>query len=41
MHICDRPVGLDGGRKLGEGTPDQVRRDQRVIDAYPGTDDGA
>lgn len=38
MSICDRLVVLDGGRKLIEGTPDQVRRDPQVIEAYLGTD---
>ncbi len=38
MSICDRIVVLDGGRKLIEGTPDQVRRDPHVIEAYLGTD---
>ena len=39
MRICDRIVVLDGGRKLIEGTPDQVRQDPHVIAAYLGTDD--
>ncbi len=39
MGICDRIVVLDGGRKLIEGTPDEVRQDPQVIAAYLGTDD--
>jgi branched-chain amino acid transport system ATP-binding protein len=39
MGICDRIVVLDGGRKLIEGTPDEVRQDPQVITAYLGTDD--
>ncbi len=36
MDISDRVVVLDYGRKIAEGTPDQVRRNQDVIDAYLG-----
>ncbi len=36
MDISDRVVVLDYGRKIGDGTPDAVRRDQGVIDAYLG-----
>jgi len=37
MDISDRVVVLDYGRKIGDGTPDEVRRNQDVIDAYLGT----
>jgi branched-chain amino acid transport system ATP-binding protein len=36
MDISDRVVVLDYGRKIGEGTPDQIRGNQAVIDAYLG-----
>ena len=36
MDISDRVVVLDYGRKIAEDTPDQVRSNQDVIDAYLG-----
>ena len=36
MDISDRVVVLDYGRKLADGTPDTVRSNQDVIDAYLG-----
>ncbi len=36
MDISDRVVVLDYGRKIGDGTPDEVRANQSVIDAYLG-----
>jgi len=40
MDICDRVVVLDYGRKIADGSPDQVRADQDVIDAYLGVSHG-
>ena len=37
MDISDRVVVLDYGRLLADGTPDEVRRNPLVIDAYLGT----
>jgi branched-chain amino acid transport system ATP-binding protein len=37
MDISDRVVVLDYGRKIGDGTPDEVRVNEDVISAYLGT----
>jgi len=36
MDLSDRVVVLDYGKKIGDGTPDEVRNNQEVIDAYLG-----
>ncbi len=36
MDLSDRVVVLDYGRKIGDGSPDEVRANQAVIDAYLG-----
>jgi branched-chain amino acid transport system ATP-binding protein len=39
MDLAEHIVVLDFGRKIGDGTPAEVRRSEAVITAYLGADE--
>ena len=36
MGLCDKVVCLDFGRKIAEGSPEEIQRDAAVVEAYLG-----
>ena len=41
MRLCDRVTAISFGKKLAEGSPEEVRENKSVIEAYLGAEEVA
>jgi len=41
MALCERLVVINFGRKIGEGPPEEIRKNKKVIEAYLGSENDA
>jgi ABC-type branched-subunit amino acid transport system ATPase component/ABC-type branched-subunit amino acid transport system permease subunit len=41
LELCDPVIVVAWGSRLAQGTPDEIRSDRRVLDAYLGAEEGA
>lgn len=39
MELCDKIIVLNFGEKIADGTPEEIRNDKKVMDAYFGNED--